>query len=320
MKINDEVYGRHEIKESVLINLINSNAVQRLKGVSQFGMPDEYYHKKGYSRYGHSMGVLVLLRRLNANLDEQVAGLLHDVSHTAFSHVIDWVLGDPTKEDYQDNNHLDVINNSDLPTILEKQGFDYKKISDLENFSLLEREAPGLCADRIDYTLREIEDSELVKKIIFDLRNLSGQLVFQNVGVAESFANEYSRMQKEHWAGNQARARYYILSRILKEGIEKKFISVDDFMKTDNEVIQLLKKSNDESILGKLNLLQTSLEIIECGEGVELKKKFRYIDPEVLVGRNVILLTRISFDYNSFLKKEKQNSNNYKKVKIKGFN
>ncbi len=82
-KIYDKVYGKEKIKEPVLIELINSDSIQRLKGISQFGMPDEYYHLKTFSRKEHSIGVLILLRRMRANLEEQVAGLLHDVSHTA---------------------------------------------------------------------------------------------------------------------------------------------------------------------------------------------------------------------------------------------
>jgi len=50
------------------------------------------------TRFDHSVGVMLLIRKLGAGsspasalLKEQVAALLHDVSHTAFSHVIDYV-------------------------------------------------------------------------------------------------------------------------------------------------------------------------------------------------------------------------------------
>src|SRR3989344_8664366 len=98
MNTKDSVYGDEEIKEEVLIELINSKPFQRLKGISQQGMPRELWFTHVNSRYEHSIGVLIILRRLNAGLEAQVAGLLHDVSHTAFSHVVDWVFGDPLKE------------------------------------------------------------------------------------------------------------------------------------------------------------------------------------------------------------------------------
>lgn len=170
MKINDCVYGNENIEESVLVDLIKSKPVQRLKGLSQYGVPDEYYHKKSYSRYDHSIGVLILLRKLRADLEEQIAGLLHDVSHFSFSHVIDWVIGDPTEENCQDNNHLKFIKNSEVRNILDNYGYDYNKISNIQNFHLLEREIPSLCADRIDYCLRELQkDGYLFDIYIFQV-------------------------------------------------------------------------------------------------------------------------------------------------------
>ena len=131
MKIEDRVYGEEKIEEEVLIDLINCRPVQRLKGLAQYGLPDEYYHKKNFSRYEHSLGVLVFLRRLGANSTEQIAGLLHDVSHTAFSHIIDWVIGNPEKEDFQDKNHNNIIKNSEIPQILEKYNFDFNEVSEI---------------------------------------------------------------------------------------------------------------------------------------------------------------------------------------------
>ncbi len=213
MKINDRIYGGFEINEQVLIDLINSKAMQRLKGISQFGMPDEFYHKNGFSRYAHCVGVMLLLRKLGASLQEQVAGLLHDVSHTAFSHVIDWVIGDPEKENYQDEVFLQFIEKSEIPSILEKHGYDYKKICDVESFSLLENNAPDICADRIDYSLREIADFESMEnfKLILDsLTTFNGNIVFNSGNAAELFAFGYMKCNKEHWAAVESKSRYYM--------------------------------------------------------------------------------------------------------------
>ena len=89
--IFDKIYGTYKITSPVIIKLLKSSPVQRLKKIAQFGVPDQLYHLKGYSRYDHSVGVFLLLRKLEASELEQIAGLLHDVSHTAFSHVIDYV-------------------------------------------------------------------------------------------------------------------------------------------------------------------------------------------------------------------------------------
>ncbi|MDO8623552.1 MAG: HD domain-containing protein [archaeon] len=314
MIINDEIYGEEEIIEPVLIELINSKSIQRLKGISQMGMPQEYYHKPIFSRYDHSIGVLILLRRLNANLKEQIAGLLHDISHTAFSHVIDWVIGDSTKEDYQDNIFLDFLKNSDIPPILEKYNLDYKEFANLENFSLLEKSAPSLCADRFDYSIREISwnnKKEVTKIIINSLINYNGNITFNSKESAEIFAKGYSNCNTEHWTGNEAKARYYILSEILKKAISNKIISLEDLKNSqDDIVINLLINSKDEYILNQLELLRKGFIIKETDscDGIILKKKFRYVDPEILLGNKMVKLSNISENYSLLLERLKEES------------
>ena len=319
MEIEDKIYGRKDVNELVLIELINCPSLQRLKDVSQLGMPDKYYHRRGYSRYEHSLGVFVLLGKLGATLEEQIAGLLHDVSHTAFSHVVDWVVGDPTKEDYQDKNHLNALKNSEIPGILDKRGFDFKRISKLEDFSLLEREVPSLCADRIDYTFREMYHTgkeDLVKRSLSNLKNFYGQVVFLNKKIATSFAEEYMELQIKHWAGEQARARYFLLSDALKRGMKKKILCFDDLNKTETYILDILENSKDKYILEKLNLLKKGFSVVESDEGIELKKKFRYIDPEVLINGSYKKLSELSKNYKEMIEREKENSRFIKKIKI----
>lgn len=82
--IGDDIYGEIKINEPILLKLLGSPSILRLKKISQCGVPDRYYHLKNYSRYEHSVGAMILLRKLGATLEEQVAGLLHDVSAGPF--------------------------------------------------------------------------------------------------------------------------------------------------------------------------------------------------------------------------------------------
>jgi HD superfamily phosphohydrolase len=320
MKVYDKLYGKKEIREGVLLDLINSKPVQRLKKVSQLGMPDEYYFKRGYSRYKHSLGVLLLLKHLGASLEEQVAGLLHDVSHTAFSHVVDWIVGDPTKEDYQDKSHLKIIKTSEIPKILSFYGFDWKRVSDITNFSLLEREAPDLCADRIDYALREFEIQDIkINRLVEDLVNFNNEIYFRTFDSADFFARGYVSFQRDHWAGNQARSRYHLLSDILKKAIEEKIITLKDLsLKGDYEIIGLLKKSTNHEIISGLDLLRNGFKIEEVKEGgIVLEKKFRHVDPKILINGTGKRLSEISLDYRVLLDKERENSKISKQILIK---
>ncbi|MGL5642811.1 MAG: HD domain-containing protein, partial [Paraclostridium sp.] len=89
-KIVDYIYGEFEL-EDVLIELINCDAVQRLKYIHQVGATYLIKEELNVNRLEHSIGVMLLIRMLGGSLKEQIAGLLHDISHTAFSHVIDFV-------------------------------------------------------------------------------------------------------------------------------------------------------------------------------------------------------------------------------------
>lgn len=320
MKVKDKVYGEIEINEPVLIDLINSDQVQRLKKISQFGLPSEYYHIPVYYRYEHSIGVLLLLRILNADLKEQIAGLIHDISHTAFSHVIDWVIGDSTKEDYQDNTFSKFLKESGIPLILKKNGFNYRNFLDLDKFTLLEQPAPSLCADRVDYSMREIKDFENKENtdlILDSIKNIDKKMVFSNKKAAEIFARGYMKCQSEHWAGDQAKARFHILAEILKKALNKQIIDFKDIKTTDDRIINILNSSGDENIIEGLELLKKGFEVKEADKGgIILKKKFRYVDPEVLIEGSTKRLSEISPDYFNFLEIQKKTSFNSKKVKI----
>lgn len=155
MFISDSIYGNYNI-EKVLEELIKCQPVQRLKKIYQGGA--SYYVNKAWNvtRFEHSVGVMLLIKKLGGSIEEQIAGLLHDASHTAFSHVID-VVFDNQAEDYHETIYQQVIEESDIPEILEKHGFDYQRILfDHTKWTLLEQPAPELCADRVDYTLRDM--------------------------------------------------------------------------------------------------------------------------------------------------------------------
>jgi len=322
MLIQDNVYGDEEIKEPVLLELINSPTLQRLKGISQQGMPREFYHREVFSRFDHSIGVLLLLRKLGASLNEQIAGVLHDISHTAFSHVIDWVIGDPSKEDHQDNIFLDFLKKSEIPFILEKHSISLESTSDLESFTLLEKEAPSLCADRIDYSLRELIDLGYEKKVKFLVSNLTsvkGQVVFKTKEAAEDFGKSYAKLQREHWAGNEAKARYHILAEILRIALDEKHLSLEDFHRTDEEILAILANTDNKDILNGLNRLKNGFTIKESrenGSGLELTKKFRYVDPEVFISGELKTLSSISKEYKTLIEKEKEHSKKVTRVDI----
>src|SRR3989344_8653454 len=162
MKYTDQVYGKTEITDPVILELISCPALQRLKDIDQAGylpiwkISDHHINEYDHSRFAHSVGVYLLLRNYGAPLEEQIAGLIHDVSHSAFSHCIDYVLdtGSEKEHNHQDNVFDEFVRKSEIPKILKKYNFGLEYILDDKNFPLKEKDLPDLCADRIDYSLR----------------------------------------------------------------------------------------------------------------------------------------------------------------------
>ncbi len=155
MTVIDEIYGEFLI-EGLLEELILSSPVQRLKGVYQGGSSYLVNEKWDVTRYEHSIGVMLLIKRLGGSLEELVAGLLHDVSQTAFSHVIDFVF-ENKEENYHEKIFTTTIAESEITQILSNYGYDYQSILfDDSKRSILEQPVPALCADRVDYTIRDM--------------------------------------------------------------------------------------------------------------------------------------------------------------------
>jgi HD superfamily phosphohydrolase len=155
MIVDDAVYGEFEIKDSLVLELIESKPMQRLKHITQFGSWKFIMPELNTTRFEHCVGVYRLLCLLGAPREEQVAGLLHDVPHGAFSHVIDYVFGRVRDQEYHNEQHKRIIMNSEIPEILEREGLSAKRIVDERNFPLLERDIPDFCADRLDYFMRD---------------------------------------------------------------------------------------------------------------------------------------------------------------------
>lgn len=324
IRVNDVIYGKFTIGEPVLVELINSRSVQRLKGVSQQGFPsgETKTTLPGYSRYVHSVGVMLLLRKLNANMEEQIAGLLHDVSHTAFSHIIDWVVGDPTKEDYQDSMLETYIRNSEIPDILSRYGYRTDRISRLENnghFGLLERKIPDLCADRLDYSLRDMRYwlGEDVTQMVNDLTVYKNEIVFSTKRSATKFGRLYMKCQRDFWAGNEARLRYHFISLALKEALKRGVIGMQDFYKDESYILKKLRGSKQRGIIHNINMGLGRLRMSESKKGaIVLHKKFRYVDPKFFERGRLYRLSQTNIGYRNLIEEEKKRSTGAVRVKV----
>lgn len=311
MIISDPIYGKEIIDEEVLIETINNPALQRLKGISQWGLPNKYWMYNGFDRYTHTLGVLIMLRKLGATPEEQIAGLLHDVSHSSFSHIADWVFKEKDartgNEDYQDEQLMRFVKNfTNIPEILERHGFNYVKLSQTEDYSILERHSTALCADRVDYSIREIylrKNKDLSKTLWRDIINLNGELVFQRKEPAEKFAYLFLEFQNDHWGSQEGVRRYYEFAKLLQSLIKKGLINENDLYTQDED--KILKTIEKDRVHRKILLAFTKVPLGLPVRGIKVQKKFRYVDPKIYQGGKVVKLSQIDNKFNQKVQEER---------------
>jgi len=309
MLIQDRIYGTFEIDGPVIEELINSKPLQRLKGISQFGVPEEFYHLKGFSRYEHCMGVMLLLRMLGASEEEQIAGLLHDASHAAFSHLYDWVLQSRGKEDHQDSVHFEKLSKTELPAILKKYNYTLEQVCDYHRFGLLERDAPELCADRVDYGLREfpeIATSDFISHIIAQ----DNRMMFSDRESARLFGFNFLDRQKNHWNGSKYCNSYHYFAEALRRAIELGAVAHEDFDRDDEFVTSKLLACQDERIQHILKVLRSdSFSTLPLSDEI-IHKKFRYVDPTFLSDGKPVRLSEADEEYKTALEQARTKNRN----------
>ncbi|HDR8064729.1 HD domain-containing protein [Bacillus thuringiensis] len=300
MIISDVLYGEFEV-DQVVEELISSKSMQRLKGIHQNGASYLMNEKWNVTRFDHSVGVMLLVKKLGGSVEEQIAGLLHDVSHTAFSHVIDYVF-DNEDESYHEEIFSSVVKNSEIPAILVKHGYNYEDILlDDSKWTLLERSAPELCADRVDYTLRDMYtygyiSLEEVHSFLEDVIEVEGKMVLQSIEIVEWFTETYYKevidffMEPMNIYGND------MLAKTIKVALHKRIIHADDFLLEDDELISKLQQCNDPEVEALLSKVHPNVKVKEDRNDYDLhqKNKVRLIDPPLLREDEVIPASVVS--------------------------
>lgn len=103
--LNDPVYGFITIPYSIIYDLIEHPAFQRLRRIRQTGLSDFVYPGALHTRFHHALGAMHLMQQAVAVLqskgviitDEEaravcIAILLHDIGHGPFSHALEHTL------------------------------------------------------------------------------------------------------------------------------------------------------------------------------------------------------------------------------------
>jgi hypothetical protein len=301
-------YGSIDVEEPVLLELIKSPAFQRLKQIHQYGVAYYTTHTEEYNRYDHSLGVFSILRKNGATLEQQIAGLLHDVSHTVFSHVGDWIFGkEYQEEDYQSTIYKIFISHSGLEDILIKYGYTIGKISPKnKEFIMLEQPLPNLCADRIDYNLQgayyqNFLTKEEVLELYRDLHFVDGRWVSSLPHLMKKLSAFSLFMTQDCWGGavNYAISRW--LADAILKGLSTGLLSWKEIhFGIDQEIWDKLQRSDNAFIQKRMAMVVDFKNYFKQVDPVDadvlVKFRCRGIDPWVVQNNEVVRLSTIDSD------------------------
>ncbi|MCP4358922.1 MAG: HD domain-containing protein [Chloroflexi bacterium] len=290
MQIDDNVYGRTEITDPILLALLETAVVKRLSGVLQHGITGLIGITDATTRLDHSIGAMLLVRRLGGGLDEQIAALLHDVSHTAFSHVIDYVVDGHDEQSYHDEMKESYLAKTELPDLLAFFGYDWRDFLHEEAYPLLEQPSPWLCADRIDYFLRDAIGLGLADQVDIDfvLQSLivtDGRIVTNNLQAAQWLAYTFLQADDASWSNFREVGLYEVTAQAIRRGLEIGLITTEDFWLTDEPFWAKLQASDDVHLQKWLALISADTQFVwdEVNPTFRVSTKLRAIDPDVVV-------------------------------------
>lgn len=298
--------------------------LQRLKGIGLLCGTDWtslYKNRFFYSRLDHSIGVALIIWNFTGDKAQTLAGLLHDVSTSVFSHVSDFRKGDAlTQTATEEQNTWIIKNDLKLLELLAEDGLAVEQVCDYHIYPVADNEIPQLSADRLEYmfpsgaalegswSLSEIEETY---KDISVLINEDGktELGFGTLEIALNYCKKFC-MTGHILQLNENKLCLQMMGKIMNQSVALGLLHEDDFMNlSEKELLVKLEKEfenhdDDKSIqLKRLYLTYRNMTEIEHTESdlsdkdyfcVSLKVKQRYINPLVKINENIYRLSDVS--------------------------
>lgn len=329
-RIEHTVFGDIAIEDPLVIDLLDHPVMTRLKGIDQSGAPRYFTDRlPPYSRYIHSVGVYALLKRVGVTEAEQIAGLLHDASHTVFSHTGDWVFqADQSGDSYQDNIHEWYLSKMKVGDVLKPHGLSISEVLHKQDgFQGLEQDYPDMCADRIEYNLStgllhgNITQQD-VDHIASNLKFEGNKWFFTNPKTARQFANLSLEFTETFWgsAWNESVNRWS--GEIIKRAFDLGLFNKDEFhFSTDEPILAKIRSSKDPKIMKLVDMCENYKdhfqEVQSKPYDLETHPKFRVIDPLVQDQGKLVRLTSLDADFKAKYDQLKDRMKSGIKIKFK---
>lgn len=288
----ETLYGTFVVEDDLFWELLKSPAMQRLKDVHQYGISNIVDdHVIQYSRFDHSVGVWAVLRLYGASRQEQIAGLLHDISHTVFSHTCDYLFKNSSDLDaYQDDIHSWYLKQMGIESILNSHGVSLEEVLPKSGaHKALEQQLPELCADRIDYNIQEALmigylTKEEVPKLLATLKLENGSWYFTNQEYARKLAETALYGTINQWGGPGCYVQNTKTATALRYALKQEILCFNDIhFSSDKVVWEKLRSASDPELQELISDLINYKDGFKLDpKGKTVRTKLRAINPWVM--------------------------------------
>jgi len=289
---------------------IDTKEMQRLSGIGQFcGCDYTSIHnvKYWFSRLDHSIATALMTWNFTKDKTQTLAALFHDLGTPAFSHCIDYLMGDTINQESSEINVYDVINNSiTIKDYLKIDNINIKDIKDISIYPVVENKKPKICVDRLDGILgtclvwQQYWDLSTVKKVYDDMVVLTNEydedeIGFQTKEIAELFFEgvfKYSiELQK-----NEDKYTMQFIADILKDMLKNNRLKLDDlYIFSEEYIISMIKTVySDYNVFSKTKMIERTDEIPEKHYYVSIDAKKRYVVPICINSNKIARLDTFS--------------------------
>ena len=256
LRVRDPIHDYIDLN-SLQAKLVDTPAYQRLRWIKQLGPINLVYPGANHTRHEHCMGTCHVIGKMADSIglnssDKQlvsVAGLLHDLGHTAFSHLGDEVKG---VEDHVIRT-TNIISNTDLSDIISDEGLDPHEINQiiLGNHKLGSLVSGDLDGDRLDYLVRDAHYTGVstgvdMGRLIATMSMSDSNLVIKEKGLTavEALLTARSTMYSTVYFHPFARGAQLMLARAANHAISSDRFSINDFVNfTDHKFLSELNKT-----------------------------------------------------------------------------
>ncbi|MBC2909794.1 HD domain-containing protein [Staphylococcus hominis] len=166
----DPIHKYVHVKDQLIWDLIKTKEFQRLRRIKQLGTLYLAFHTAEHSRFGHSLGVYEIVRRM---IDESFVGreawnnkdrplalcaaLLHDLGHGPFSHSFEKIFN----TDHEAFTQEIITGNTEVNEILSRVSVTFpQEVADVinkthKNKLVISMISSQIDADRMDYLQRD---------------------------------------------------------------------------------------------------------------------------------------------------------------------